>query len=255
MKRDISLKIRADKLGKSLEHIATSVEEEIQAAVKNLAYAAHAAMIARVQSMNLDAKNRADYLRGLTIKDLGDNAYMIALDGEWANKLEDGFPSYSMKDVLLKSTKIVQVGSRSGLPWVRKAKDGHKWAVVPFQHRQPKGGNKSGDLASDIKEMYAVNASGKIQNVSKIFKDVDGKPITGKVATVTGAKNPNFEGLTKYQHVHESGAVSSVYMTFRAISEKGKGWQHPGFKGYQLFKEAEDYIEKELDNIINTLIK
>jgi hypothetical protein len=252
---DISFKFRAEQLGKTIENLAPQVEEEINAAVKNLAHAAYTAMTAKIQNMTMNQKNRQDYLKALNFTDLGNDSYLISLDGDWANKLEKGFGSYSIRDALLKSTKTVGVGSRAGQPWVRTAKDGHKWAVVPFEHKPH--ANPTGDLGKDIKNLMAKGQNGVVQPLSKTFKSPDGKPMSGKVATVGAAdtNNPNLANLTKYQYVHPSGKVSSVYMTFRAVSETGKDWIHPGHSGYQLFKEAQDFVEKEMDNIIQTLLK
>lgn len=250
---DISFKFRAEELGKTIENLAPQVEEEINQAVKNLAHAAYTGMIARVQSMGITDASRKNYLKGLKFKDLGDDSYLIYLDGEWANKLEDGFGPYSIREVMLKSQKIVGVGKRAGEPWVRKAKDGHKYAAVPFEHKPHV--NPSGDLASDIKKMMGKGINGQEQSMSKIFKNAEGNPLNGKVATAVNAPNANLEGLTKYQHVHASGRVSSVYMTFRMVSENGKDWIHPGHKGYHLFKQAQEYVEKEMDNIIKTLLR
>lgn len=249
---DISFKVKAEALGKQLENISNLVEEEINEAVKNLAHAAYANITAKLQQMNVNSNNRKDYLKGLDFEDIGDDSYLITLDGDWANKLEKGFGAYSIRDVLLKSSKIVGVGKRSGEPWVRKAKDGHKYAAVPFEHKRS---NPTGDLAKDIKNLMGTGISGAVQPISKIFKNPDDKPIHGKVATVKDAENPRLKGLVKYQYVHESGRVSSLYMTYRMVSENGKDWTHPGFHGYHLFKEAQDFVEKEMDNIIKTLLK
>lgn len=251
---DIEVKLIADELGKSLEDAAPHVQAELEAAVGNLAHAAYSAIIARIQGMSLDPKNRQDYLRALKFQDLGDATWLIFLDGEWANKLEEGFGSYSMKDVLLKSTKIVEVGSRAGQPWVRKNKEGKKFAAVPFEHKPFSGEKMAGNLGDDIKKILVKNRSGADQPITEIFNDLGGKPIHGKVATAQNVGVPNLEGLTKYQFVHDSGKVSSTYMTFRIISENSKGWQHPGHTGYMLFKEAEQFVESELKNIINTLL-
>lgn len=252
---DISFKIRAEALGKSLEGMAPQIEEEVNSAVKNLAHAAYTAMTAKIQSMGISQNSRKDYLKGLKFNDLGNDSYLIHLEGEWANKLENGYGSYSIRDQLLKSKKIVGVGSRAGEPWVRTAKDGHKWAVVPMEHKPY--ASPSGDLGKDIKNLMAKGTNGTVQNIDKIFKNADGKPLSGKVAVVdkADAANPNLAGLTKYQHVHPSGKVSSIYMTYRGISETGKDWIHPGSGGYQLFKEAQDFVEKEMDNIIKTLLR
>jgi hypothetical protein len=191
----------------------------------------------------------------LKFKELGNDEYLIYLDGEAANKLEKGWGSYSIRDLMLNSKKIVEVGSRAGQPWVQKGAQGQKFAHVPFEHKQNAKASKSGDLATDIKQMTAQNAKGKQQNLSKIFKDIDGNPIHGKVAVVKDALTAKFDGLVKYQYVHPSGNVSSLYMTYRTVSQNGKDWKHPGFKGYQLFKDIEETVEKELENIIKTILK
>ncbi len=251
---DIEVKLIADELGKSLKNMAPQVEAELQQAVGNLANAAYAAMVAKVQGMSMDPKSRQSYLKALKFEDLGDATWLIYLDGDWAQKLEEGFDAYNIKDVLLKSTKTVEVGSRAGQPWVRRNKEGKKFAAVPFEHKPFSGEKMAGNLSDDIKKILVKNRAGAEQPITKIFNDLEGKPIHGKVATATGVGVPNLEGLTKYQHVHESGKVSSVYMTFRNVGEDSKGWVHPGHDGYNLFKEAEQYVQTELRNILNNLL-
>jgi len=252
---DIEVKLIAEELGKSLKNIAPQVQAELEQAVGNLANAAYAAMVAKVQGMSLDPKNRQAYLKALKFENLGDATWLIYLDGEWAQKLEEGFGAYSIKDQLLKSTKTVEVGSRSGQPWVRKSKKGSKYAAVPFEHKPFSGEKMAGNLADDISKILVKNRMGEDQPITKIFKDLEGKPIAGKVA-VGGEHptNPNLTGLTKYQSVSDSGKVSSIYMTYRMVSENSTGWTHPGHGGYQLFKEAEEYVQTELKNILNTLL-
>lgn len=251
---DITLELIAEELGKSLENIAPQIEAELRGAVENLANATYAAIIAKIQGMSVDPKNRQDYLKALKFETIGDSTWLIYLDGDWASKLEEGFSSYSIKDALLKSEKVVTVGSRAGQPWVRKSKKGKKYAAVPFEHK-PSGGKMSGDLSQDIKKILVKNRAGEEQSITKIFKDLGGKPIHGKVATAGKIPGqPNLSGLTKYQFVHTSGKVSSVYMTYRMVGEDSPGWQHPGHPGYQLFSEAQQYVENELKNILNTLL-
>lgn len=252
---DISFKLIAESLGKSLENLAPQVENEINQAVENLANATYAAMIAKIQSMGMDPKNRQDYLRALEFNKLGEGTWLIYLNGDWATQLEEGIKPYSIKEQLLKSTKTVQVGSRAGQPWVRTSKTGNRYAAVPFEHKPFSGEKVSGDLAADIKKLTARNQSGKMQSLTKTFKDLDGKPLVGKVA-VTGknAANPKLSNLTKYQFVSKKGAVSSIYMTYRMVSDSSSGWQHPGTPGYGIFKEAEAYVQSELENIVKTLV-
>ena len=249
---DFSLKIIADKLNKKLENASEALKTELDGAVKNLANAAYAELVAKVQSTQMDPKNRSDYLKGLQFTDLGDNSYMITLEGDWINKLEGGFPSYDLKEKLLSSKKTVGVGSRAGESWVRTNKQGKKYTAVPFE-RKTTANNLSGDLASDIKNITAKNIAGIQQNITKIFKDESGKPIAGKVA-VGSSSNSNLDKLVKYQHVYKSGKVQSLYLNFRMISENSSGWQHPGFSGYHFFDKIEEYVEKELENIVKIIL-
>lgn len=252
---DISIKIKAEELQKSLDNLAPQVEEELREAVANVSQAAYASMVSQVQSMSMDPKNRQDYLRGLNYTKIDDSNFLIYLDGDWANQLEEGFGPYSIKEKLLSSDKTVGVGKRAGEPWVRTSKKGKRYAAVPFEHK-PFSGEKfnSGDLANEIKKLTAMNRQGKEQRLTKVFKDLDGRPLSGKVASVQNTENPNLAGITKYQQVGDSGKVSSIYMTFRMVHEDSTGWQHSGHPGYNLFKTAEEYVERELENIINTLL-
>lgn len=248
---DISVKVIADKLGKSLENLSSRLEEELNSAVGNLAKAAYASMIAQIQATQMGNQNRQALLGGLEFTEMGDNSYMITLNGDWANKLESGYPGYSIKDKLLSSDAKVKSGPRAGQPWVQTSKQGTKFAHVPFD--QKVSAPSSGDLTSEIKKIMATNSKGTQQKLTKVFKDELGRPISGKVASVKNAPG-NLSGITKYQRVDDKGKVSSYYLTFRTVSEKSSGWQHPGFPGYNFFKRVEEEVEKELENILKTLL-
>lgn len=254
---DFSLKMSAEKLGKSLENLAPALEQELQAAVASLAETTYANIIAQAQSKITKDGMRRDYLSGLKFQNLGDGSYLIYLDGKWPNEIEDGVAPFDMKKTHLKSTKTVGVGPRSGEPWVRTAKDGHKWAVVPMEHKPFQA--KAGDLDSEIKKMETINKQGKLQKVTQIFNNMDGTPASGKVFEAKKDEFPdlaqNLQNIVKYQYVHDSGRVSSLYMTFRIMSENQTGaWMHKGYDALNLFDEAERYVEAELENIIKQLL-
>lgn len=250
------------KLEKSLENIAPAVEDAINSAIKDAAYASYASIVAKAQ-MELTS-TRQDYLQGLDFIDLGNNSFAINLDGDWANKLEDGFPSYNMVPALLKSNKMVDVGSRAGSSWVQtskpkgKDKETHKFAHVPFEHKAS-GAEGTSNLADALKNMLGKNARGDVQKMSKIFKGDDGRPMEGKVAVAQAESvtDSRFTGLVKYQKVHKSESgketVRSLYITYRTISENGKAWVHPGWRGLKAFDQAEKELIKHIDDIIRTL--
>lgn len=244
------------KMEKSLEDIAPQVENELNQAIRDVAHSAYANIIAKAQKEL--GSTRQDYLKGVQFMELENNTYLITLEGSWPQKLEDGFAPYNLTDVLLKSKKIVEVGRRSGMPWVQESKEGKKFAYVPLQ-RQPftKREGKMGDMAEDIRKMTAQNSKGRKQKLTSIFKDSEGNPLEGKVA-IGRSENPLVDGLVKYQknYVNDKGKVTtqSVYINYRAVSEAGEAWQHPGFKGLHAFEDTEKMVVEQINQILRTLL-
>lgn len=243
------------KLGKSLESVESSLEEETNRAIKDLAFAAYSKIIAKAQA-ELNS-TRQDYIKNVQFQELSDNTFLISLEGDWAAALEDGFPSYNLTEKLLKSKKTVEIGSRSGNPWVQESKKGNKFAHVPIQRnpftKAPKGAN----MVEAIQQMTAMNAQGRKQKITKIFTDSQGMPLEGKVA-IGKSENPLYNQLVKYQKIYKNDAgketVQSIYINFRTISEAGKPWIHPGYTGIHAFDDAEKYIIQQIDNIISNLL-
>ena len=247
---DLTLSFKADQLGKSLDNLGEALTNELNSAVEDLANATHAKILADVQARINNDNWRQDYLKAVELNDLGTNSYLITLTGDWPEKIEEGFPSYDQRDVLLTSTKKVEIGSRAGEDWVQRGEDQARYAHVPIQ-RHPF--SQTNDLSREIKKMTATNRDGVEQRVTQIFKDASGKAIQGKVARAKSS-NPLLDQLTKYQHTSPGGDTSSIYINYRTISDNGTGWQHPGHPGYKFFESAEKWAEAELENIINVLL-
>jgi hypothetical protein len=256
---DINVKFRAAELGKSLENLAYEVQQELDQAIKDTANGAYASIVAKAQA-ELNS-TRADYIKGLQFEELGNNTYLITLEGDWANALEDGFSGFDIREWMLSSEKVVQVGTRTGQKWVQTGKNGKKFAHVPFEHRPHSKAPQASDLGQAIKKLQAFNRSGRSQKFTSIFKDASGNPMEGRVASVKKVEGfPQLDGITKYQKIYKNEStgkqsVQSVYMTFRTVSENSDSWRHPGFQGLGAFAEAERWVEEQIDNIINTLIK
>jgi hypothetical protein len=256
-KKDFVLELRAQELGLDLKNLTEQVEKQFEEAVRKTANAAYAAIIARAQA-NLGGLAQ-DYLKGLDLQVLGKNQYLIILEGNFSNALEQGIPAHDMKQTMLASKSLVTEGSRAGQPWVQNAKDGHKFAYVPFPKNPfSKANPEVARIGNIIKGFTAQNRStGLSQKITSVFKDKGGNPLEGNVATVGNVGLKDLDNLVKYQKVQRNTktgkkTVQSVYMTFRTISENsppGK-WQHPGRPGLAAFAEAEALVAKELDNIL-----
>lgn len=257
---EINIKLKAQALGKDLEELAYEAEEELKEAIHNVVQSGYASIVGSAQ-LELHS-SRKDYLSGLKLHEIGENEYLIILDGKFANALESGYSSYDVKKGMMNSKKIVNVGPRSGLPWVQESKeDGHKFAHVPFQHKPFSKEAASADLGAAIRKLKAFNRQGVEQKFTKLFTDESGSPLQGKVAVVNKVKGfPELDRITKYQKTYTNEktgkeSVQSLYMTFRTISENGGGWEHPGYEGLKAFDDAEQWMDTQIDEILNRLLK
>lgn len=249
------------KLGKTMKDLSKALEDQLNMAIKDAAYAAYAKIQAQAQAGL--SSTRKDYLKALSIDELGSNTYLIALDSDWANALEGGFPSFNQTPGMMASTKTVEVGRRAGQPWVQTTPDkndekGHKYAYVPFERQPGTKEPKYADLASQIQEMTGHNiATQKIQKLTDVFKDELGSALQGLVA-MGKSDNAFLNNLAKYQTItkDKSGkeSVQSTYINYRCVSEIGKPWIHPGFSGLGAFQTAEKYLESQIDQIVQSLL-
>jgi len=252
-KGEIDIKMKAEKLGLDIERLAGSVEQEFLQAIRDTTQGAYAKIVAAAQEQLKTTQK--DYLKGLRFEQIGDNQYLITLDGSFANALEGGRPAFDMRAAMLKSTKTVEIGSRAGEPWVQKNKNNQKFAHVPLEKKPFSKNPKMSDMAQAIRQLEAYNQSGRKQKITQTFKDPSGKALQGKVATVKDTGIANLEGLVKYQKVSQNEktgkeSVSSVYINYRTVAENGKPWIHPGIKGIQAFEQAEQWLEKEIEVIL-----
>ena len=256
---DFSIRIKAEQLGKSLENLAYEVEEELGSAIDNMANMAFASIQANAQT-ELNS-TRQDYLKGLDMQKIGDHSYLIVLDGDWPNAIERGFSGFDMREWMLKSEKIVGIGVRSGQKWVQEGAEGQKFAHVPFQKQPFSKAAASADMNQAIRKLTATNAQGVSQKFTSMFRDASGAPIEGRVASVRKVEGfPNLGGITKYQRKYKDEktgkeTMQSHYLVFRTISENGEGFQHPGYGGAHFFDDAEKWIDAEIENILNAIIK
>lgn len=257
-KGEIDIRMRAEQLGLDIDNLAGSIEQEFLQAIRDTTQGAYAKIVAAAQEQ-LNTTQR-DYLKGLRFEEIGPNQYLITLDGSFANALEGGKEAYDMRAAMLRSTKMVEIGSRAGQPWVQKGKQNQKYAHVPMEKKPFTKNPKMADMAAAIRQLEAYNQSGRRQKITKVFKDPSGKALQGKVATVNNFSGldktmKNLEGLVKYQKVSKNEKtgkerVESVYINYRTVSENGKPWMHPGIKGIHAFEQAEQWLDKEIDNIL-----
>lgn len=144
----------------------------------------------------------------------------VYLEGDWANKLEHGFPSYDMKPVFQRSSKK-KVSEQSG-----------QWYMhVPFRHTTPAATGRQGSRMTN-----------------SIYRQARKLPQWGRISA-TGTK---YDGMQK---VPESSTSSrSAYMTWRTVSENSNptSFVHPGFNGVHIAKDLEPQIEDTFSKLFKS---
>lgn len=140
--------------------------------------------------------------------------------------IEEGQRSFSIKDALLASDKA-KIGP-----------SGIKYIVVPFPVRAPSKAGQ-GKMARKFggREMTA--------EMHKIVKS------GGKLKSGTLKTGQDVSGLSRYvtQQRH------AQYGIFRVVSEKSKGWQHPGRGPSPVFPSVLAEVNSRVNEVISEFVK
>ena len=249
-------------LEKDLKNLTAEMTEKARRNVELLAGTAHSMIVKKVNAkLHSTAQMYLDNLAIKKISESGDNVIHAVLLYKPAKFLEDGQNAHNMIDYL--------VNGKSG----KTAKDGSKYAVIPFHH------NKNPRSAAQDKITQYINTELKHLGLDKVITR-DGKPIIGRAATVDMIKRgspqsektwkPLLEGVTIYQSEVKNrqgqvlkkqngeARIRRDIMTFRVVSTKqiGKGlWDNPGRPGLKAFEEVVRELDPIWDAMIQELVK
>ena len=100
----MDIKIDIGDILKQLEHAGDAVEAEINQAVSTVAHAGYAYAISEVQSKVSSSSNRQDYLKALSLDQIGPSEWVIDFNESIAGHVEKGSGSYNMRSTLLSET-------------------------------------------------------------------------------------------------------------------------------------------------------
>lgn len=157
---------------------------------------------------------------------------VVATDGERAERVENGYPSFDMK-----------IGLLAG-PHSRPTKSGGRVNVVPFSHASPGAytGQKGSSLPAAI---YGLASALHNRERVKLPGELSGWGMRSKLKV--GAmqhpyswKSSPFSGMVRS---HQPGSTS--YSTFRAVSDKSdpSSWWNPGLSGNPVVESVKNYCE------------
>ena len=241
---DINIKTIAESLGKNLDIVSNQIKSQIRRAVKQLSLNTYNE--AQRIAMNKLKSSREDYLNALKYEDLGD-VYIIYLDpkSERAIHLEKGWAAFDMKPGLLNG------------PNSKMGKNG-RYNTVPFRHKSSEQridstGQKV--LTDTAKMIQEINKQVKKGSLSVLEKNIEG----GKIRTYQNIENPRLAGLTRisktYTNDRGKETTQHRYFTFRRVSENSdeNSWRHPGYRGVGVFPELENYVQENINRILQTI--
>ena len=211
---------------------------------------------------------RQMFVEHLKTFQVDEDTWVVSLDAKY-RWIDDGMERHSMVDDLLKSKNA------------KRAKDGSKYAVIPFEHG-PKGPTQMTPAQATLLNTIKAEMNSRKIPYAKIEKDAAGKAKTGLLhsfdildAPIKTANSPGqgkgaigqvmqgptgiplLKGVRVYQKevTDKSGAtkIKRAIMTFRVVSSKHKDqgrWEHPGLDPVNLMEEGQKWASEQWETLI-----
>lgn len=246
------------------EHMADQIEEVLKHSIEQLATQTHAHILEQAQEKL--HSTREQFTQALKLEET-DGVWDISLDAKSA-WMDEGIPAgFDMLPGFLSSPKA------------KTGKNG-KYLVIPFKHSKPGEQKTPLQRALSLKVNFEMREKGL--SPVKIDRKPDGSPKLGLLHKLdikdpeiskagkqkpwglgSGAIKPKdvdigpfLKNVRVYQNEIKKGpggtSVKKDIMTFRTASEKQSGskWIHPGTEKHSFFKEAEDWSNKQWEEVI-----
>ena len=170
-----------------------------------------------------------------------------------ARSFEEGVPPFDLKKMLSTSKAV------------RMAKDGHRYVIIPFFHTK----TQLTAAGIDYNEVRNLNASffrrGSFPRGSIAHKEnprgtphhYEPEGWTENALTDMGNvgkrkaswKTSPFERLYRFQLKNND----SEMVTFRTMSEKSDGWQHPGIRAMGIAQTAIEIVRPDFENEVQKI--
>jgi len=244
---------------------------DIQRALNSVAQgsARDLAMMIKTKATELAAQKlktrRQLFVDGLKMAKVTEDVWVVSLDAK-VRWIDDGQPRHNMLDNLLKSKKA------------KRAADGSRYLVVPFDHGPGKGPAATTPAQQDL--ISTIKAEMKERGIpfGKIETDAAGQARLGKLhsfditkAPIKSIQGPGqgkgpvgsvkqgptgiplLQGVTVYQNKDAKGRVKKQIVTYRIASSKHEGqgrWEHPGNNAINIMEDATKWAMQEWEKEI-----
>ena len=185
---------------------------------------------------------RDEYVRNINVVDEGVMQGAVILTGFLPNALEQGHPSWDMKNDILNG------------PNAKTGKDGTKYSTIPFRFATPSASGFSSEFSAKLPQPVYRKILQKEQNipvqgggvrseglkeseVPQQYKEPKQNKITYNKKSGYDYKSSIYQGATR---IKDSSTGQNKIMSFRRVSENSDpdAFIHPGFDARNIAEEA-----------------
>jgi hypothetical protein len=211
-----------------------------------------------------------DYVAGLQ-EDIGGDKATITLVGVLPNLVERGFRGGDMRSYMLEGKRV------------KKAKAGHRYLVVPFQHGTPgTTGRNVGAAMPPVIHKAAKQLAATVSRPGAAVTGVAGRtvlygerlhpehPAAGQKARRILQRKEQpwhatsiYTGMIRQEKKFAKATQTTGYTTFRVLSEKvirgerdpetgqaTQHWFHPGIKAHRFARGTRDHVRNLAKDIV-----
>ena len=252
----ISVQIIAQDLNISLAAFEKETISQLNGAIESIAYAAMGewkrlagSRLRTALNIYLQGLNRVDSFSKTKSENI--NTFTLFLIGGLANDFEFGKSSWDMKPALL-SGPHAKVSEKTGV----------RYNTVPFRHGPESrafaytGKAREQKLYDHFK--VAMKLLKKQEYTRERFELTASGMVKKRTLIPSAPVHPYLAGLRHTQVINpKTGkAGHGTKMTWRRISDNSdpSSWLHPGLKALNIHKEVHAYAEREIKNIIKTVL-
>lgn len=232
-------------------------------AVRAVAFQTSANWKQAVLEAKLWSGEKDAYAQSITWKMTGDFSAVIESDYRYAEEIETGRPAKDLKKMLGTSLKV------------RSSKTGSRYLYIPFRHQIP-GSNAIGrampasvyEMAKNMAPSTVVGQTRRVSGTGAYSPKTQQRLTVNQNVYSWGDRlpaglapklNPDhhsdpYAGMVRFD-TSTSKANSSVYLTFRTMSEKSQGWIVPPKPGLFLAKKVVDDMQPLAEAAFGEAIK
>ncbi|HWY23760.1 MAG TPA: hypothetical protein VNX47_02510 [Nevskia sp.] len=207
------------------------------------------------------AGGNGEYLRSIVLSQQGDLHWRVSTDWPGADRIEEGLPSYDMKQMLRTSAKV------------RVNKRGGRYLIIPFQHGTPGTVGFRSVMPEHVYELARqmrashVTGSRRVNNAIGLHDIATRKPVRVVRRTYSYGDRLPAGLVSKAREGHRTDQMAGMYrfdsptgghsrfLTFRTMSERSQGWIRGAIPGFWPARTVAEQIRPQAEAIFQEALQ